>query len=99
MTAMFDDQARHIAYVIAEAQERGGAPPSSRPQEAEDEWVGRINGCSGDSRLPRDVHARLLQQRGRLEKAEGSALRGLHAGINAFNALLESGAKRAISTA
>src|SRR5215213_8328833 len=43
MTAMFDDQARHIAYVVAEAAKRG-ATTVEPTTEAQDEWVGVING-------------------------------------------------------
>jgi cyclohexanone monooxygenase len=43
MTSMFDDQARHIAYIIAETMRRGArtVEPSER---AVQEWVEVING-------------------------------------------------------
>ena len=42
MTSMFDDQARHISYIIAEAMARG-ARTVEPTQQAVDEWVGVIN--------------------------------------------------------
>ena len=42
MTSMFDDQARHISYIIAEAMGRG-ARTVEPTQQAVDEWVGVIN--------------------------------------------------------
>ena len=42
MTSMFDEQARHIAYIIAETMARG-ARTVEPSQEAVDEWVGLIN--------------------------------------------------------
>ena len=66
MTAMFDDQARHIAYVIAETQRRGGTTvePTAR-------GTGRLGRSTSTSiqrrrsQLPGDLHAGLLQQRRR----------------------------------
>ncbi|TXI40606.1 MAG: NAD(P)/FAD-dependent oxidoreductase [Mycobacterium sp.] len=47
-TAMFEQQARHIAYIIGEAQQRGATTvePSSA---AQDEWVARIRELSIDN--------------------------------------------------
>src|SRR5258706_9675251 len=41
MTAMFDDQARHIAYIIKEARARGAVTVEPTP-EAEEAWVETI---------------------------------------------------------
>jgi cyclohexanone monooxygenase len=38
MTAMFDEQARHISYIIAETMRRGGATVEPT-QEGQDGWV------------------------------------------------------------
>ncbi len=79
MTAMFDDQARHIAYIIAETRRRegddgrahrGGPGRMGRPAQR----LPRRR-----PRLPRDVHARLLQQRGHAAGRQ-CLLRRLHAG-------------------
>ena len=63
-TAMFEQQAKHIAYIIAEAQKRG-ATTVEPSQEAQDGWV-RHHPRTGDRQLGvRTVlHAWLLQQRG-----------------------------------
>ncbi len=49
MTAMFDDQARHIAYIISEAQKRQAitVEPSV---EAQDAWVETVHGLSVNNR-------------------------------------------------
>jgi cyclohexanone monooxygenase len=49
MTAMFDDQARHIAYIISEAQKRQAitVEPSV---EAQDAWVETVHGLSVSNR-------------------------------------------------
>ena len=43
MTSMFDDQARHIAYLVAETLRRG-ARTIEPTQEGVDDWVGLVNG-------------------------------------------------------
>ena len=45
MTAMFDDQAQHIAYIIAEAKKRGATEVEPTP-EAQDAWVTTIKKLS-----------------------------------------------------
>ena len=49
MTAMFDDQARHIAYIISEAQKRQAVTvePSAESQDA---WVETVHGLSVNNR-------------------------------------------------
>ncbi len=63
-TAMFEQQAEHIAYIIAEAQNRGARDGRTQPRGS-----GRV-GLDGSRTLDRQLgvravlHARLLQQRG-----------------------------------
>jgi cyclohexanone monooxygenase len=88
MTSMFDDQARHIAYVIDEAMQRG-ATTVEPSEQAQADWVELINSF-------------YVGGRGFLEACtpgyynnEGSPLGGsgffgaYTPGINAFNRLLE----------
>ena len=87
MTAMFDEQARHIAYIIKETQNRGGVTVQPT-QEAQDAWVELIN------KLQINNRAFLEACTPGYYNAEGSARAGLGAGIytpgiNAFNKLLE----------
>jgi len=89
MTAMFDDQARHIAYIVREVRARGKCVAEVTP-EAEAAWVAEIR------RLAINNHAfqeactpGYYNNEGLLEKAEGSLVAEVYApGINAFNALL-----------
>jgi cyclohexanone monooxygenase len=87
MTAMFDEQARHIAYIIKETQNRGGVTVQPK-QEAQDDWVELIN------KLQINNRAFLEACTPGYYNNEGSARAGLGAGIytpgiNAFNKLLE----------
>jgi cyclohexanone monooxygenase len=88
MTAMFDDQARHIAYVIAETRRRGGTTVEPT-EEAQDEWVNLINGFHvGGLSFLETCTPGYYNAEGR-PKA-GSAFFGAYTpGINAFNRLLE----------
>jgi cyclohexanone monooxygenase len=87
MTAMFDEQARHISYIIAETQKRG-ATTVEPEQEAQDAWVQLINSMQVmgitffESCTPG-----YYNNEGNLadRRAGGTYLPGL----NAFNALLE----------
>ena len=88
MTSMFDDQARHIAYVIAEAGRRG-AITVEPTQEAQDAWVDEINGfhVGGVSFLQSCTPGYYNNEGAPLA---GSAFFGAYTpGINAFNRLLE----------
>jgi cyclohexanone monooxygenase len=58
MTAMFDDQAKHIAYIIQQTQQRQKATVQPT-EEAQDDWVKLIQSVP---RLSRCLHSRLLQQ-------------------------------------
>lgn len=86
MTAMFDDQARHIAYIIKETQ--GRQKTTVQPtQEAQDEWVKLIQSVQINNRAYLDACTPGYYNN------EGNAGTGLAGGtytpgINAFNALL-----------
>jgi cyclohexanone monooxygenase len=87
MTAMFDDQAQHIAYIIKEAKERG-AVAVEPTQEAEDAWVELIKSVAI---LNRDFQNACTP--GYYNNEGGERSGGLNGqtytpGINKFNALL-----------
>ncbi|MCB1000302.1 MAG: NAD(P)/FAD-dependent oxidoreductase [Acidimicrobiales bacterium] len=88
MTSMFDDQARHIAYVVAESLRRGAA--TVEPTEAaQDDWVSVINGfyVGGRSFLEACTPGYYNNEGSPLG---GSGFFGAYTpGINAFNRLLE----------
>jgi len=88
MTSMFDDQAKHIAYVVAEARRRG-ATTVEPTEEAQQEWVDVVNGFHvGGLGFLETCTPGYYNNEGR-PKA-GSAFFGAYApGINAFNRLLE----------
>ncbi len=87
MTAMFDDQARHIAYIIKEAKERG-AIAVEPTEEAEEAWVEVIRSVAI---LNRDFQNACTP--GYYNNESGERSGGLNGqtytpGINKFNALL-----------
>jgi cyclohexanone monooxygenase len=87
MTAMFDDQARHIAYIIAEARKRG-AVTVEPTAEAEEAWVETIRSVAI---LNRDFQNACTP--GYYNNEGGERSGGLNGqtytpGINKFNALL-----------
>ena len=88
MTSMFDDQARHIAYVIAETMRRG-ATTIEPTQEAQDDWVAVINGFHvGGLGFLETCTPGYYNNEG--EPKGGSAFFGAYTpGVNAFNQLLE----------
>jgi cyclohexanone monooxygenase len=88
MTAMFDDQARHIAYVIAETKRRGGTTVEPT-EEAQDEWIDVINGFHvGGLSFLETCTPGYYNNEG--APRGGSAFFGAYTpGINAFNQLLE----------
>ncbi len=88
MTAMFDDQARHIAYVIAEA-ERRGATTVEPTEEAQAEWVDLLNGFHvGGLSFLETCTPGYYNNEG--SPRAGSAFFGAYTpGINAFNQLLQ----------
>jgi cyclohexanone monooxygenase len=88
MTAMFDDQARHIAYVVAEVQRRGVTTVEPTEQ-AQDEWIDLINGFHvGGLSFLETCTPGYYNNEG--APRGGSAFFGAYTpGINAFNRLLE----------
>jgi cyclohexanone monooxygenase len=89
MTAMFDDQARHIAYIVREVQKRGKRC-AEVTMEAERAWVAEIKRLAVSARdFQEACTPGYYNNEGLLEKAEGSLSAEVYApGINAFNALL-----------
>jgi cyclohexanone monooxygenase len=90
MTAMFDDQAVHVSYIIDEVMKRGKKAFEVLP-EAEDEWVQQIVALAGTG-----ATAFLEQCTPGYYNREGQGSGGnmqnspYAPGINAFNALLAS---------
>ncbi|WP_397415971.1 flavin-containing monooxygenase [Phenylobacterium sp.] len=87
MTAMFDDQAQHIAYIIKEARVRGATTVEPTP-EAEEAWVETIRSVAI---LNRDFQNSCTP--GYYNNEGGERSGGLNGqtytpGINRFNALL-----------
>ncbi|MFN9926414.1 MAG: flavin-containing monooxygenase [Phenylobacterium sp.] len=87
MTAMFDDQAQHIAYIIKEARARGATTVEPTP-EAEEAWVETIRSVAI---LNRDFQNNCTP--GYYNNEGGERSGGLNGqtytpGINRFNALL-----------
>ncbi len=88
MTSMFDDQARHIAYIVAEAIARG-ARTVEPTEEGQDAWVAligsfRAGGVGFLEACTPGYYNNEGMPRG------GNAFLGAYApGINAFNRLLE----------
>ena len=88
MTSMFDDQARHVAYMIAETRRRG-ATTIEPTEEAVDDWIGIINGFHvGGLSFLESCTPGYYNNEG--SPKAGSAFFGAYTpGINAFNQLLE----------
>jgi len=92
MTAMFDDQAKHIAYIIQQTQQRQKATVQPT-EEAQDDWVKLIQSVQINNRAFLDACTPGYYNN------EGNAGTGLAGGtytpgINAFNALLEDWRKQ-----
>ena len=88
MTQMFDEQARHIAYIIAETRARGGT--TVEPTEAgQDEWVKVIDSVAV---LTNSFFESCTPGYYNNEGKGGAGLGGgaYTPGINAFNAILEA---------
>jgi cyclohexanone monooxygenase len=88
MTSMFDDQARHVAYIIQQVKARGARRVQPTP-EAEAAWVGTIRALSQTNRAFSEACTPgYYNNEGQLD-APGSLGREAYApGANAFNALL-----------
>ncbi len=87
MTAMFDEQARHISYIIAEVQKRGGTTvePTEEGQAA---WVDLINSMQIMSNgFFESCTPGYYNNEGNLEDRRAGGI--YTPGINPFNALLE----------
>jgi len=86
MTAMFDDQAKHIAYIIKETQARQ-ASAIQPAQDAQDKWVELIKGMQINNQAFAQACTPGYYNN---EGDEGAGLGGgtFTPGINAFNKLL-----------
>ena len=88
MTSMFDDQARHVAYLIAETMRRG-ATTIEPTENGVDEWVSLINSFKvGGAGFLESCTPGYYNNEG--APRAGNAFFGAYTpGINAFNRLLE----------
>jgi cyclohexanone monooxygenase len=87
MTAMFDDQARHIAYIIQQAKARG-AVAVEPTQEAEDAWVEVIKSVAILSRDFQNACTPGYYNNEGGQRSGGLTGQTYTPGINKFNALL-----------
>ncbi|HWE98251.1 MAG TPA: NAD(P)/FAD-dependent oxidoreductase [Caulobacteraceae bacterium] len=87
MTAMFDDQARHIAYIIKETRARG-AVAVEPTQEAEDAWVEVIKSVAILNRDFQNACTPGYYNNEGGERSGGLTGQTYTPGINKFNALL-----------
>jgi cyclohexanone monooxygenase len=89
MTSMFDDQARHIAYIIKAVKDRGALTTQPTPA-AEDAWVAEIRRLSVTNRAFLEACTPgYYNSEGKFEQAVGTLSGESYApGANAFNALL-----------
>lgn len=91
MTAMFDDQAVHVGYIIDEVKKRG-LQVAEVTADAEAEWIAQIVGLagSGATAFLVDCTPGYYNREGQTGKGGGSMQNSPYApGINAFNALLQ----------
>jgi cyclohexanone monooxygenase len=91
MTSMFDDQARHIAYIVAEAVTRG-ARTVEATEEGQNNWVAQLTppstGGDGGGGFLKSCTPGYYNNEGR--STGGNTFLGAYPrGINAFNQLLE----------
>jgi cyclohexanone monooxygenase len=89
MTAMFDDQAQHIAYIVDEVRKRGKQVAEVTP-DAEAAWVAEIRRLAISNRAYQEsCTPGYYNNEGKLGNAEGGIGSEVYApGINAFNAVL-----------
>jgi cyclohexanone monooxygenase len=87
MTAMFDDQARHIAYIISEAQKRQAltVEPSVEAQEA---WVAHVHGLAVNNRAFLEACTPGYYNNEGSERPGSLAAETYAPGINAFNEVI-----------
>jgi cyclohexanone monooxygenase len=87
MTAMFDEQARHISYVIAETMNRGGTTVEPT-QEAQDQWVELIGSLQiASNGFFETCTPGYYNNEGQTDARPGAGV--YTPGLNAFNRLLE----------
>ena len=89
MTAMFDDQASHIAYIIDEVLKRGRGIAEVTP-EAEEAWVAEIRGLAFANReFLESCTPGYYNNEGQLDDpSKGIPNQSYAPGINVFNAIL-----------
>ncbi|MFU8813990.1 MAG: flavin-containing monooxygenase [Pseudomonadales bacterium] len=89
MTAMFDDQAQHISYIIDEVRKRGSRVAEVTP-EAEAAWVAEIRRLAVSNRAYQEACTPgYYNNEGKLGHSDGGIGSEVYApGINAFNAVL-----------
>jgi cyclohexanone monooxygenase len=96
MTSMFDDQARHIAYILAESIARG-ARTVEPTAEAQDAWVAQLtppsSGSDGSGGFLDACTPGYYNNEGR-STGTNSFLGAYPRGIGAFNQLLEDWRER-----
>ena len=90
MTAMFDDQAVHVSYIIDEVMKRGKQAVEVSAQ-AEQAWVQEIMRLAGTGAMSflKDCTPGYYNQEGTLGNVERSQNAFYAPGINAFNKLLK----------
>jgi cyclohexanone monooxygenase len=91
MTAMFDDQAKHVAYIVDEVSKRG-KKVAEVTSEAEDSWIAEIRRLSiGNLEFQEACTPGYYNNEGKLgEPGKGFGSEVYAPGINEFNALLET---------
>ncbi len=90
MTAMFDDQARHISYVIKETLDRGASTVQPTAQ-AEAAWVEEIKSLAALNRpFLEACTPGYYNSEGKIENAQGNLGQSYAPGLNAFNELLQT---------
>ena len=91
MTAMFDDQAKHVAYIVDEVSKRG-KKVAEVTSEAEDTWIAEIRRLSiGNLEFQEACTPGYYNNEGKLgEPGKGFGNEVYAPGINEFNALLET---------
>ena len=87
MTSMFDDQARHIAYIIREVRERG-AVAVEPTAEAEEAWIEVIRGLAVTNRAFQNACTPGYYNNEGGERSGGLNGQTYTPGINRFNRLL-----------
>ena len=88
LTAVLDDQAQHIAYIIKEVSNRGFRY-SHPTKEAEEKWVTELQGMAGVlTEFFNNCTPGYYNNEGHFEPGTGLFAGGYAAGLNAFNVLM-----------